>query len=286
MIEYALGLIVFAAVVHATWNFLAKSAHDSLAFMWWMYGLGTVGYLFLILPLMGIYLDSASYLPFLVSSLAEAGYVVTLTKGYDRGDLSLVYPISRGGAPILTAVFAGFLGERLPILGIVGIGFSVAGVCFLSLSEISQTKGLAMVKRGSTWALACAAFIAVYSVSDNIAVTFTSPLIYIWWVFLGNSLLTLPFVWQRSRLACNISEIRSNWKRIVLAGSGSLVAYLAILLALRLTSVSYVVTGRALSVLVAAVLGVFLLKEKFGRERSLGAGLMILGMAIIQLFGS
>jgi drug/metabolite transporter (DMT)-like permease len=251
-----------------------------------MYSLGTLGYVVLIFPVMGLILAPASYLPFLVSSVAEAGYVVTLTKGYGRGDLSLVYPISRGGAPILTAVFAALLGERLPILGLVGIIFSVAGVCFLSLSEVSQTRGLAMLRRGSTWALACAVFIAVYSVSDNIAVASTSPLIYIWWVFLGNTLFTIPFVWRSSRVKSNLSEVRSNWKRIVLAGTGSLVSYLAILFALRLTSVSYVVTGRALSVLVAALLGVFLLKEKFGKERTLGAALMILGMGIIQFFGS
>ena len=143
-----------------------------------------------------------------------------------------------------------------------------------------------MWKRGSTWALACAAFIAVYSVSDNIVVVSTPPVIYIWWVFLSITILTTPFVWRSSRVASNLNEVRSNWRRIVVASVGSLVAYLAILLAFTLTSVSYVVTGRALSVLLVAVLGVLLLKEKFGKERALGAALMIFGMVIIQVFGS
>jgi drug/metabolite transporter (DMT)-like permease len=252
-----------------------------------MYSLGTLGYGLVILPVTGLYLASASVFPFIVSAVAEAGYVVTLTKGYRRGDLSLIYPISRGGAPILTAVFAAFLGERLPILGLLGIIVSVAGVGFLSLSEVSPIQGrVSMLKRGSTWALACAVFIAIYSVSDNIVVVSTPPVIYIWWVFMGNTLLTVPFVWRSSRVRSNLNEVRSNWRRIVVASVGSLVAYLAILLALTLTSVSYVVTGRALSVLLAAVLGVLLLKEKFGKERTLGAALMILGMAIIQVFGS
>ena len=84
----------------------------------------------------------------------------------------------------------------------------------------------------------------------------------------------------------NLNEVRSNWKRIVLSSIASLVAYLAILLALTLTSVSYVVTGRALSVLLATALGMVLLKEKFGKERTVGAALMIFGLAIIQFFGS
>jgi len=287
LLEFALGLILFAAFVHAAWNFLTKSSHDSLAFMWWMYALGTLGYGLVILPMTGLYLAPASVFPFIVSAVAETGYVVTLTRGYGRGDLSLVYPISRGGAPILTALFAGVLGERLPILGLVGIIVSVVGVGILSLSEVSPAKGgMSMLKRGSTWALASAVFIAVYSVSDDIVVVSTPPVIYIWWVFLSVTVLTAPFVWRSSRVTSNLNEVRLNWRRIVVASIGSLVAYLAILLALTLTSVSYVVTGRALSVLVAAVLGVLLLKEKFGKERTVGAALMIFGLAIIQLFGS
>jgi len=287
VLEFALGLILFAAFVHAGWNFLTKSSRDSLAFMWWMYSLGTLGYGLIVLPFTGLYLAPASVLPFIVSAVAEAGYVVTLTRGYGRGDLSLVYPISRGGAPILTALFAAILGQHLPTLGLIGIIVSVVGVGFLSLSEVSQAKrGLSMLKRGSTWALACAVFIAVYSVSDNIVVVSTPPVIYIWWVFLSITVLTTPFVWRSSRVKSNLTEVRSNWRNILVASIGSMVAYLAILLALTLTSVSYVVTGRALSVLLAAVLGVLLLKEKFGKERTVGAALMICGLVIIQLFGS
>ena len=152
-----------------------------------MYSLGTLGYGLVILPITGLYLAPASVLPFVVSTVAEAGYVITLTRGYGRGDLSLVYPISRGGAPILTAIFEGLLGERLPILGLLGIVVSVVGVGFLSLSEITPAKrGMSMLKRGSTWAIACAFFIAIYSVSDNVVVVSTPPVIYIWWVFLRN----------------------------------------------------------------------------------------------------
>ena len=84
----------------------------------------------------------------------------------------------------------------------------------------------------------------------------------------------------------NISEIKSSWKKISVAGAGSLVSYLAVLFALKLTSVSYVVTGRALSLLFAAILGVLFLKEKISPMRILGAALMILGMATIAVLGS
>jgi drug/metabolite transporter (DMT)-like permease len=166
---------------------------------------------------------------------------------------------------------------------------AVAGVYFLSLSETKPTPagvGKSFPRRGSTWALASALFISIYSVSDNFAVVWTPPSVYIWWVFLGNFVFLIPFVWKRSRRKGNVVEIKSRWGRISVAGAASLVAYLAVLFALKLTSVSYVVTGRALSVLFAAVFGVVLLKERFGPMRILGAALMILGMATIAIVGS
>lgn len=289
MLEIALELILFAALLHAGWNLLSKSSANTLAFMWWMYFLGAIGYGLILLPMSTIYLATASILPFLVSSLAEVGYLLTLAKGYERGDLSLVYPVSRGGAPILTALWAALFGEMLPTFGIIGILLSVAGVCCLSLSEANtniRQVARFQLSRATTWALAAAFFISVYSVSDSFAVISTPPAVYIWWVFMCMAVFSAPFVWRRTRVKGNISEIKSSWKKISVAGAGSLVSYLAVLFALKLTSVSYVVTGRALSLLFAAILGVLFLKEKISPMRILGAALMILGMATIAVLGS
>jgi drug/metabolite transporter (DMT)-like permease len=289
MLEIALELILFAALLHAGWNLLSKSSANTLAFMWWMYFLGAIGYGLILLPMSTIYLATASIVPFLVSSLAEVGYLLTLAKGYERGDLSLVYPVSRGGAPILTALWAALFGEMLPTFGIIGILLSVAGVCCLSLSEANtniRQVARFQLSRATTWALAAAFFISVYSVSDSFAVISTPPAVYIWWVFMCMAVFSAPFVWRRTRVKGNISEIKSSWKKISVAGAGSLVSYLAVLFALKLTSVSYVVTGRALSLLFAAILGVLFLKEKISPMRILGASLMILGMATIAVLGS
>ncbi len=289
MLEIALELILFAALLHAGWNLLSKSSTNTLAFMWWMYFLGAIGYGLILLPMSTIYLATASILPFLVSSLAEVGYLLTLAKGYERGDLSLVYPVSRGGAPILTALWAALFGEMLPTFGIIGILLSVAGVCCLSLSEANtniRQVARFQLSRATTWALAAAFFISVYSVSDSFAVISTPPAVYIWWVFMCMAVFSAPFVWRRTRVKGNISEVKSSWKKISVAGTGSLVSYLAVLFALKLTSVSYVVTGRALSLLFAAILGVLFLKEKVSPMRVLGAALLILGMATIAVLGS
>ena len=289
MLEIALELILFAALLHAGWNLLSKSSANTLAFMWWMYFLGAIGYGLILLPMSTIYLATASIVPFLVSFLAEVGYLLTLAKGYERGDLSLVYPVSRGGAPILTALWAALFGEMLPTFGIIGILLSVAGVCCLSLSEANtniRQVARFQLSRATTWALAAAFFISVYSVSDSFAVISTPPAVYIWWVFMCMAVFSAPFVWRRTRVKGNISEIKSSWKKISVAGAGSLVSYLAVLFALKLTSVSYVVTGRALSLLFAAILGVLFLKEKISPMRILGAALMILGMATIAVLGS
>ncbi len=128
------ALIIAAAFLHATWNLFAKVSKDTIALMWWATLIGTLGYGLLLITGPGIYLDSRSWLPFLLSAAAETGYFVTLVRGYSQGDLSLVYPISRGSAPVIAVLLsAALLGERLPWFGYFGICLMVVGVYICSL---------------------------------------------------------------------------------------------------------------------------------------------------------
>lgn len=100
MLFLALVLIITSAFLHAGWNVLAKVSKDTLAMMWWASLFGTFGYGLWLLSSSGIYINQASWIPFLISAAAETGYFVTLVRGYSKGDLSLVYPISRGFADL------------------------------------------------------------------------------------------------------------------------------------------------------------------------------------------
>ena len=289
MVFTAFALIIAAAFLHATWNLFAKVSKDTIALMWWATLIGTLGYGLVLITGPGIYLDSRSWLPFCLSAAAETGYFVTLVRGYSQGDLSLVYPISRGSAPVIAVLLsAALLGERLPWFGHLGIGLMVVGVYICSLpvdilrNKLSPSTLFAPFRNvAAGWSLASAIFIAIYSLSDKVAVIATPPVIYNWWVFLGNTFLWMPIVWRRSPFRGNFDELRNNWRRVLVTSVMMVSAYAAVLVALSLTSASYVVAGRGLSVVIGAMFGTLMLKEGFGSFRILGAVLMVTGLALM-----
>jgi drug/metabolite transporter (DMT)-like permease len=283
---FAVVLIIAAALMHASWNAVAKVSKNILALLWWSTVFGTIGYGVWLVTGLGFFLSPSSWIPFLISAVCETGYFVTLVKGYSRGDLSLVYPISRGSAPIFAALLgAAVLAERLPLVGYLGVGLMVVGV-FVASQPVERSKAKFAFSsifrdRAVLWALACGVFIAVYSISDKVAVAATNPLVYNWWVFAGNTVLWAPFVWRRLRFKPNFNELRNNLRGVILVGVLSVGAYALVLTALALTSASYIVAGRGLSVIIGAGLGSFLLKERFGTVRIIGAMLMVAGLALI-----
>jgi drug/metabolite transporter (DMT)-like permease len=287
----ALAFIIVSAFLHAAWNVIAKVSKNIFALMWWATMVATFGYGAWLVGSSGIYLNSGSTLPFLISALAETGYFITLVRGYSQGDLSLVYPISRGSAPIFAAVWGALLlGEQLPWVGYLGVLLMVAGLYVASIPVNSSGIKFRMSdvissfrNRPAGWALASAVFISIFSVSDKIAVTATSPAIYNWWVFAGNSMLWMIPTWGRSNFRTNFQELRSNWRGIIAASIMMVSSYGAALAALALTSASYVVAGRGFSVVIGAGFGAVLLKESFGASRIIGASLMVTGLVLIAL---
>jgi drug/metabolite transporter (DMT)-like permease len=185
-------------------------------------------------------------------------------------------------AALLGAIF---LAESLRLLGYVGVALMVVGV-FIASRPIEQSKikfGFSSIVNQPAlgWALASGVFISIYSITDKLAVVATNPLVYNWWVFLGNSILWAPFVWRRFNLKANLDELRNNWCSVIAVGVLSVGSYALALAALALTSASYVVAGRGLSVIFGACIGSFMLKERFGTVRIIGATLMVAGLALI-----
>lgn len=272
--------------MHASWNGIVKGSKNIVALMWWATVFGTVGYGVWLATSLGFFLSPSSRIPFLISAICETGYFFTLVKGYSQGDLSLVYPISRGSAPIFAAVLGAIVfAESLPPAGYLGITFMVVGVYVASQpTEQRRVKfGFSSIidQRAVGWALASGVFISIYSLTDKVAVAATNPLIYNWWVFAGNAVLWALIVWRRSNIKTNLDELRRSWRSVIIVGALSVGAYAFALAALALTSAGYVVAGRGLSVLVGACIGSIVLKERFGTARIIGAAVMVAGLALI-----
>jgi drug/metabolite transporter (DMT)-like permease len=282
----ALGLVLVAAVAHAGWNFLAKTAQTGgAAFVWLSAAFGCV----LLAPAAAVALALSSEtidrtaLAFVAGSGAlHAGYFVLLQRGYREGDLSLVYPLARGTGPLLATVAAiAFLGERPGGLALAGGAVIVAAV--LSLAGGPRRLLASGAGTAAGYAVLTGGFIAAYTLWDKHAVDALglSPIVYFWGSELGIAVLLGPVALRRRDL---VAEAWSRDRREALGVGGlGAVAYVLVLYALSIAPVSYVAPAREVSVLFGAVLGTQLLSEGDRRRRLTCAAAIVAGVVALAI---
>ncbi len=286
----SLALLLFAAVLHALSNVLIKLAHDKLAFTWWMWTI----WLVLGFPLIFFVGQPPpiGWLIVIVSGLIEAIYFIALTRAYALGDLSQVYPVARGSAPLFVLLWAVlFLGERPTALGVGGIVVVVLGLYLVNLPTLADWKRPLLGFRSAAvrWALLTGLLISIYSSVDKVGVRYIDPLPYLY-LFLVVVWLVLAAQWlsAKRRVALR-AELQGNFKRNLGRAAAATVlgtgAYALVLAALRLSPVSYVSPVRELSVVIGAWMGVRFMGEQGGRLRVIAAALVAGGIVIIAVGG-
>ncbi len=281
---FALLLVLIAALLHAIWNLLAKDARDSSAFMWWGVTVGAIWFGAWMLTQAWLGLPREVWITFAVSMAAEIVYLLAITRGYARGDLSQVYPIARGTPPLFIAMWSAlFLSERLPFLGYVGIALLILGVYLASLPSLEDLlKPLrALSHPPARWGLLAAITVSLYTTLDKFGVTYTAPLVYNVWVYACIAISYAPFVWSKAQRASTLCEWKRNWRRIVFGSAATIGSYVLALTGMSLTSASYVGAVRATSVVIGALFGWLLLREKFGGLRVIAAATMVVGLLMI-----
>jgi drug/metabolite transporter (DMT)-like permease len=226
--------------------------------------------------------------PFILSSaIMEAVYYIVLIRAYQNGDFSLVYPMARGTAPALLAVWAAlFLGERPALLGIIGISLLVLGLVIVGGKLWwSLRKAAKLSTNALGMALGVALCISIYSAIDGAAVHHVNPLPYTVIVIALAVAIITPIVVLRYGKAVIREEWRTNWLRIVIVGIFTLLAYILALKSYTIIRVSYAGAIREVSVVFAALLGWRLLNEELGAIRLVGSGLIFSGILVIALAG-
>ncbi len=282
----ALLLVLVAALLHALWNLFAKYADDSSAFMWWGVTVGAIWY--------GLWVSTQSSLAlpweivgvFLVSVAMEVAYVWLITRGYAAGDLSQVYPIARGSPPLLIALWSAlFISERLPVMGYVGIALLIVGVYLASLPTLADlSKPLrALTHRPAQWALLAGVCVSIYSVLDKINIAYTTPQVYNVWVYAAIAVGYAPFALSPSQRHSTMAEWKSHWPLILVGSVMTIGSYVLALTGMSLTAASYVGAVRATSVVMGALFGWLLLKERFGPVRVAASALMVVGLGLVAL---
>lgn len=286
MTGLALGLILTAAVFHATWNLLAKRAGSGgVAFVWLFATLSTLIYAPLVggvLALERPHIGPVESLFLVGTAVLHMAYFLTLQQGYRVGDLSIVYPLARGTGPMLSTVFAILVfGERPTPLALAGAAL-IIGSIFVLTSGHNFVLGSA-ARAPAVFGILTGSIIASYTLWDKHAVSalLIHPILLDWCANLGRTLLLTPIALRRWK------DVRNEWRehRLEVVGVALLVplAYILVLTALRFTPVSYVAPAREISILIGAVMGARFLQEGNARRRIGAAGGMVVGVIALAL---
>jgi len=270
--------VLAAALMHASWNALVKADGDRMILLG---GMVTVEAAICLVLLPFFPAPSAAAWPFLIASgLLHCGYKLFLLRAYGLGDLSQVYPIARGSAPLLVAVFAAlFAGEALSLETTLGVAVIALGI--MSLSFFSG--GLARSSRGALLAsLATGCLIAGYTVVDGSAARGTGgPHVFMIWATLTDAAIFLPAVMLLRERAPQ--RMLRRWRRALVAGGITLGAYWLVVWALTQAPMASVSALRETSVIFGALIGSLVLKEAHGRRRVVVAVLVAAGMVLLRL---
>jgi drug/metabolite transporter (DMT)-like permease len=284
---FVLVLVLLAAVAHAGWNVLAKTASGGATFVWLFSAAAAVIWL----PVLAVSLVVApgplglEGIGFMAGSGAlHALYFVLLQRGYREGDLSLVYPLARGTGPLLSTLAAIVIfSERPSALALAGGAIIVLAVFSLAGAGRGTRSAAGHRRRAVAFALLTGVAIASYTLWDKQAVgpLGIAPILYYWGTNVAETVLLTPFVAHRR------AEVRRTWRAYRRQALGvavlSPLAYILVLFALAHAPVSYVAPARELSILVGAVAGTTVLAEGHRRRRLAAAGAIFVGIVALAL---
>lgn len=278
-------LLIAAAFFHTAWNYLVKRVRQKQIFTWWTLITGCVFYIPLIWLHWPIPVQVWPYA--LTSAVAETIFFIVLLRAYEHGDFSLVYPIARGAAPAMLAVWALiFLGERPRPMGTVGLSVLILGVTIVggaSLLRGRSTVGVSL--RGMSAALLISFWISVYSTIDGAAVRIMAPQSYAALVLTLTAVFLAPVIFSRYGSSVIFSELKDNFFRIFAVAFLMLATFVFVLEAFTFSKVSYVAATREMSVILAALVGWRFMGEEFGSIRTIGSVLIFLGILCIAVAG-
>ncbi len=288
MSPLSLALLLLSACVHVVAHVALKRGRDRTALMWWFMAWGTLLYL----PV--VFLVRRPLLPdtwmwIALSSVFEAGYFWAIAQAYRGGDLSTVYPLARGVAPMFLLIWSGLvLRERLTVWGIAGVALIAVGLYLANLSHLGDWSEpwRALRRSAPRWALAAGFFTSLYTAVDKVGIRGVDPLLYTYLALATTTLWLTPLTllrvgWQGLRRELSVSRWAAP-----LAGLTTLAAYALVLYAMQLgTPAGYAGAVREVSVVLGAGIGVWVFRERGGPVRVVGAALVAAGVVVIGLLG-
>jgi phosphonate utilization associated putative membrane protein len=273
-----MAAVLFGALLHASWNALVKSSTDKALDTAVIHLVGSLVAVPLAL-LLGV--PARESWPFIGASVViHIAYYIALTGAYKHGDLGLTYPLMRGTAPLLVALSAtATVGETLSPVGWGGVVAVSCGVLALGLSRHALDS-----PRAVGFALANAVVIAVYTVVDALGARASgNPVQYVVMLFVLDGWPFALLVFARRGGAVVWPYARARAPVALLGALASLGSYGIALWAMTRAPVATVAALRETSVLFAALLGAWFLKEAFNIRRAIGTAAIVAGVMALRL---
>ena len=293
MPSFVILLILFSASIHVSWNALVKGRQDKLAFAW----LTSVSSLILMTPLFiwsrlsqtPGHIDAGIVRLAALSGFFEACYMVLLYSAYRHADLSVVYPVSRGTAPVITALVGWFyVADRVSLPGGVAVCAVIAGVAIVARSGVTP-RNHRTDRLGVTLAILTGLMIAGYQLVDRRAMTLDqapSALEFLCLIHVAIAVLLTGAVvagmttWTRIR-----QEFRRGPAGVVCVSIGIPLAFYFIIVASKHANVTYITAARNIGIVISTAVGAVVFREKVTRARLAGAAAVVagvIGLALIK----
>jgi drug/metabolite transporter (DMT)-like permease len=272
--------VLTAAFLHAGWNAVVKVGLDRFSSVLLL----SIVQSGLALALLAFFPPPAAVAwPWLVASaLLHSGYKLVLIRAYAHGDLSQVYPLARGTAPLLVAlVGAVLLGEMIGPTKVLAVLLIALGVVLLSLK--GGTDLGAIPAKALAYALGTAVFTASYTLVDGIGARLSGTASgFTLWMFVGDGLIMAACA-RAARGPAAFARLAPGWRSGLAAGAMSLGSYWIAIWAFTRAPIALVAALRETSVLFAMLIAVLVLRERAGRWRWAAAGLIASGVALMRV---
>lgn len=271
--------VIGAALLHASWNAIVKGGADKTLAL-----AGVVlGHLPLaLIAVVVVPLPTMESLPYLFSGvILHAGYQLFLLKSYETGDLTQVYPIARGSAPLIVAlVSVTVLGVHLAPLEILAIVIIASGIISLALVRRADGQRNAAAAR---LALITGLFIASYSLVDGLGARLAGTSVgYYSWLAICNAVLTTMYLWYRAPEV--LKALPGKGRKVFwIGGSASFVAYAIVTWAFTQAPIALVTALRETSIVFALLIGVIFLKERLDLVKLCSTLATLLGAMLLRL---
>ena len=270
--------VMLAALLHAGWNAIVKTSVSKQTSMFLL----SVGH-----ALIGVAVVATQPVPapevwpwLLASGLIHMAYQLFLAYAYEQGDLSRVYPIARGTAPMLVLVISLlFLSDQLDGNEFWGILVLGAGIVLMAHGVLKNGES----RRLLPFALGSALATAGYTLADGLGARVSgTPIVYVGWLMILSALFFTPAVVALKGRAVLRADWRAWWVGMV-AAAASFGAYAIAVWAMTVAPIALVGALRETSILFAVLIGWLFFGERMDRGKIIAAALILAGVMLTRL---